>query len=95
MSICNWCGEDGGDITIPHITADRKVEPALWHSECFRRSMIGGVNHLKGTCTCHGGTDPPDPPSLTRRQAALEAVRYWEMSDMQMICVHRKPKRPT
>lgn len=47
------------------------------HMECYARSIIGGVNHQAGRCTCCGGSEPPDPPGLTRRQAAQAAVRYW------------------
>jgi hypothetical protein len=32
--------------------------------------ILGGINHLNGDCTCHGGTQPPDPPGVTRRDAA-------------------------
>jgi hypothetical protein len=39
--------------------------------------MIGGLNHLLGRCTCCGGTEPPDPPEMTPRQAALAAVAAW------------------
>jgi hypothetical protein len=48
------------------------------HQECFLRQIIGGVNHLKRHCICCGGSEPPDPPGLSRREAARAAVRYWE-----------------
>lgn len=51
--------------------------PAWLHRECAQRNVIGGLNHLKGTCYCCGGTDYPDPPEMTKRQAALAAVEYW------------------
>jgi hypothetical protein len=44
------------------------------HHECFFRAISGGANHIRGSCTCCGGTEPPDPPGLTRREAAREAV---------------------
>jgi hypothetical protein len=34
------------------------------------RSIVGGVNH---PCTCCGA---PDPPELSKRETAREAVRY-------------------
>jgi hypothetical protein len=49
-----------------------------WHIECNMRMVIGGVNHLRGTCTCCGGKNEPDPPYISRRQAAQVAVIEWE-----------------
>jgi hypothetical protein len=48
------------------------------HLECQLRSIIGGVNHIKGTCACCGGTDDPDPPNVSKREAARLAVIEWE-----------------
>lgn len=50
------------------------------HEECAIRSAIGGLNHLRGTCYCCGGTDDPDPPNMTRREAAMAAVAYWRLT---------------
>ena len=49
------------------------------HIECWLRVGLGGINHLAGRCTCHGGTEPPDPPELSRREAALAVKTYVEM----------------
>lgn len=49
------------------------------HRECATRSLIGGLNHLMGRCTCCGGTAPPDPPEMTKREAAIAAVNYWKI----------------
>jgi hypothetical protein len=43
------------------------------HLECFIRGGVGSVGHLRGRCSCYGGTEE-DPPGLTKRQAALAAV---------------------
>lgn len=51
--------------------------PRLYHEECSIRAVIGGLNHLMGSCTCCGGTEPPDPPRLGKREAAKQAVMYW------------------
>ena len=48
------------------------------HQECALRAIIGGVNHLRGLCTCCGGTLPPDPPNVTQREAARLAVAEWK-----------------
>lgn len=68
-----------GDLVrwIPHLGDVGPAIPKPWHIECFVRSIIGGLNHLRGTCLCCGGTEPPDPPDMTRRQAALAAYAYF------------------
>lgn len=76
--VCGWCGEPieerhGGD-------AARRTWANL-HRECAQRSVVGGVNHQRGTCTCCGGTDEPDPGGLTRREAAIASAFYWEAID--------------
>ena len=48
-----------------------------WHLECHLRGIIGGVNHLRGTCTCCGGKDDPDPPNVSKREAARLAEAEW------------------
>lgn len=48
------------------------------HYECQLRSVVGGVNHILGRCSCCGGTEDPDPPGMTRREAAKAAVRLYE-----------------
>lgn len=69
---CGWCDEliAAGDrgVTIPHLADVWTERP--FHFECQMRMVVGGFNHQQGTCTCCGGTDAPDPPRLTRREAA-------------------------
>jgi hypothetical protein len=62
---------------IPHLGKSVTLEPH--HLECQIRSLLGGVNHLEGRCTCCGGTQPPDPPDVTRREAAILAERAWRV----------------
>jgi hypothetical protein len=73
---CSWCGEDiaAGDdgMTMPQFGGGDGV---AFHYACHLRGIVGGVNHQQGRCTCCGGDLPPDPPELTRRQAAEAAVR--------------------
>lgn len=47
------------------------------HQECSMRMVIGGLNHLRGVCTCCGGTENPDPPGLSKRDAARFAMGFW------------------
>lgn len=48
------------------------------HLECHLRMIVGGANHVIGTCTCCGGTQPPDPPGLSKREAARMAQIAFE-----------------
>lgn len=77
--LCGWCGE----TVLPGDVAERipaweggawHVHP--WHEACRVRAVMGGLNHLKGLCSCCGGDLPPDPPMLSRREAAHAAWRY-------------------
>jgi hypothetical protein len=80
MDTCLRCEEEIEDLAnAERITQVGQGWARLrWlHRECAQRSAIGGLNHLKGTCQCGGGTDDPDPPEMTKRQAALAAVEYW------------------
>jgi hypothetical protein len=77
---CAWCGEvleetDSG-VTMPAIS--EKPTIAAFHAECSMRMAVGGVNHQVGNCTCCGGTMPPDPPGMSKREAALAAVKQYE-----------------
>lgn len=76
--ICLRCEESiaAGDELCRHAMATMEG-PRILHLECDVRGVVGGLNHLKGKCTCCGGTEPPDPPELSRREAAKQAYRYW------------------
>lgn len=51
--------------------------PVPIHRECELRSILGGVNHLEGNCSCcPGGTRDPDPPGLTYREAARLVLEW-------------------
>jgi hypothetical protein len=74
---CTWCGEaiaKGEDGFLVPLW-DQAWSEAPYHYECHMRSIVGGVNHLRKHCMCCGGTDPPDPPELTTREAARQAVQ--------------------
>jgi hypothetical protein len=64
-----------------HRVADRRRHGELmvaYHIECWLRMIVGGINHIFGRCECCGGTDPPDPPGLSKRDAAKLAGRVLE-----------------
>lgn len=74
---CAWCEEpivatDNGYV-MPLVGLDSVVDKP-WHADCQMRQVVGGFNHIRGTCTCCGGADPPDPPNLSTRAAAELAV---------------------
>jgi hypothetical protein len=78
---CVWCHEpiaaDDDGMAYDYLR-DGVVVTAPRHYECNLRAIVGGLNHLRGRCTCCGGDQPPDPEGMTRRQAAIAAVREWE-----------------
>ncbi len=81
--VCSYCG---GEIEDPASTPRINVydgEPMrreFCHRECVLRQTIGGLNHLRGTCQCKGGPDEPDPPEMSKREAAIAAVNYWKLT---------------
>jgi hypothetical protein len=79
---CCWCSEpiDEGDdgMLVPAVLLPGKPSRVAYHYECHLRTIVGGVNHQMGRCTCcPGGTEPPDPPGFSRREAALLSVAYF------------------
>ena len=73
--VCLHCGEAVADDDLRSPAQNGPL-----HLECFVRALVGGVNHQAGTCTCCGGRDPPDPPGLSRREAAILARHRYEQS---------------
>jgi len=78
--LCPHCGEklEDGSVLLPHAADGPTVELYGWHWECVLRNLIGGLNHLRGVCTCCGGSEPPDPPDMTLREAARAAVAEYQ-----------------
>lgn len=81
---CGYCDElilaEEHVRRIPGIDANGDAFVAEYHAECMARMIIGGLNHLRGCCSCCGGTEPPDPPELSRRDAARAACDFWWIS---------------
>jgi len=78
--LCLWCEEpiaaDDDGLIVPVFGAP-EYRHAPYHYECHLRGIVGGLNHQMRRCTCCGGTEPPDPQSMGRREAAQAAVIYW------------------
>jgi hypothetical protein len=78
---CAYCEEpilSGEPLErAPHVPGEGKVVWQTFHRECFVRMLVGGLNHQRRDCTCCGGALPPDPPGLSRREAARQAVAYY------------------
>lgn len=80
--VCPHCeepivqGDELGRHLIAHPDGLR-----LLHEECAMRTILGGINHLMGKCTCCGGTEQPDPPGMSRRDAARAASLYWRFTE--------------
>jgi hypothetical protein len=70
---CAWCDE-------PFVHGDQGVTNSgqAWHLDCHLRAIVGGANHQLGTCTCCGGADEPDPPGLSKRDAAKLARHVYD-----------------
>lgn len=75
---CLWCREllRAGDRLAPD-PVGTPVGPRRQHWACGLRSVIGGLNHLNGRCSCCGGDLPPDPEGVSRRMAAEMAAQAW------------------
>jgi hypothetical protein len=73
--ICAWCDEKILPTDKIHMLPPSIID--AMHVECLTRGVVGGLNHLQGNCSCCGGTEPPDPPNLTKRQAAIAAYEYF------------------
>lgn len=73
MGACLWCSE-------PVLEVDaRAPDGVLAHWECGLRMVAGGANHQLKQCTCCGGSEPPDPDALSKRQAARVAAAIFEV----------------
>lgn len=73
--LCLFCDEpieagDRGEM-MAYINAARPV-----HVECGFRQVMGGPAHVKGTCSCQGGSDEPDL-GMTHREASLWVWKHW------------------
>lgn len=77
-TMCWWCGEaiaegDQGQM-MPQMKADGEPEIGAGHRECSLRSVVGGLAHIQGRCTCHGGTEEDMDPGMSLRE---EAIAVW------------------
>lgn len=84
LNQCDFCGE-------PVLESDRLSRPLAdgtrRHWECDLRYIVGGVNHVtRQNCQCCGGSQPEDPPGVTRRVAArLAADAYRQRAGDQVV----------
>jgi len=87
-SSCSWCGErvEKLDSRVP-----QGCQPM--HYECLARNELGSVAHQKGECSCFGGSGEDDP-RLTKRQAALAALIYFQTGDDLSWCKELRGDRP-
>lgn len=78
VPICKHCRE-------PIMPDERNVSGR--HYECSTALLHGGLYHQQRLCSCYleEGYRPPDPPSLTPRDAArVAAVHYWRSRGIRM-----------
>jgi hypothetical protein len=77
---CNWCHEEilPGDAIMAIVGGNM-------HHECGFRGISGSTAHMLKQCSCYGGVGEDDP-ALTRRQAALSALKTWrELHPAELI----------
>lgn len=70
LEICGWCDEPV-EARHQHPAFDQPL-----HFACGFRMVAGSVAHIEGRCSCFiVGSEESDPPGMTKREAALAAVR--------------------
>jgi hypothetical protein len=74
IELCILCDEPilPGERVSPTRFNGREV-----HHECAFREIAGGANHILRLCTCCGGSAPPDPPGMSKREAACWAFKVF------------------
>lgn len=87
MKTCIHCDEE--------IAPDEPLAPLLnncqfAHWACGVRMVVGGLNHINGTCSCCGGDLPPDPEGVTKREAAMMAAQAWITRNQRFLRVAKK-----
>jgi hypothetical protein len=83
-ALCGHCGERIGfhdDGLLVPLLGDPEFTHRPYHYACHMRLLVGGLNHQMGRCTCCGGTEPPDPPNMSLREAARLAMKNWMNRD--------------
>jgi hypothetical protein len=87
--ICIPCEEPIGPDDMGTINFADQVN----HHECLMRSVIGSVGHLRGICSCYGGTEE-DPPGMTRREAAKAALALYNSPSITCPRCYRTSYEP-
>lgn len=78
--VCAHCGEPVTGLEASLC----EFMPRAEHWACGFRAIMGSVAHIEKRCGCYvPGADETDPPGMTRREAAREAVRAWERTHGQ------------
>lgn len=80
---CARCGEpiepDDAGYLVPYVSlAGAEIRP--WHRYCYLRNLRGSLAHVKGLCSCFGGSDhavDAEAAGLTPRQEAAQAAKLW------------------
>jgi hypothetical protein len=60
-------------MAIPNLGEETEI---YYHKNCFIRTIVGSLGHLRKQCNCYGGT-LEDPQELSLREAANAAVREY------------------
>lgn len=82
--MCQFPIEDGeSGIITGYVGAQGETGTAPQHIECFLRSILGSVAHLRGTCSCFGGTDVETRENY--RQQARETMAWLTQHGMRKV----------
>ena len=67
-----------GDAGVTTMCMDeRGARRAPHHLECWLRILFGSVAHQERRCSCFGGDEGEEDPTLTKREAAKLAVKRY------------------
>lgn len=95
FELCQWCGEV---ITLGEPRSPSMLDGKPMHWECGLRMVAGGARHILKLCTCCGGTEEPDPPGMSKREAARFAatVFQWvqELTEVRRRAKEKGPAGP-
>lgn len=68
---CGWCDEPiGPDDSGTMMSFPDGLRPA--HIECWLRSALGDVYHLRGECSCSGGDGHDERPYREASRASVQ-----------------------
>lgn len=79
---CMFCpdliDEDDSGVVTPAIELEGMRGQRAAHIECYLRCMTGDIFHLRGECSCFGGTMRDERPYREQARAVVEWLQKGE-----------------